>query len=110
MRNIVLTIVVILAVMAGLAMAVATGALADDAAQCKQLGYKPGTAPFLQCLTLYQRFEALQAGAQQARGCAPGRYSGLKTTPNAEACRNLMKFLGRSAGPSSLADGTGEAA
>jgi hypothetical protein len=45
MRNIVLA--TIITGSAGLAMP----ALADDVAECKQLGYKPGTALFLQCLT-----------------------------------------------------------
>ena len=44
MRNIVLATIITASVVAGLAMP----ALADDVAQCKQLGYKPGTALFLQ--------------------------------------------------------------
>jgi hypothetical protein len=63
MRNIVLA--TIITASAGLAMP----ALADDVAECKQLGYKPGTALFLQCLTLYQqkREQAPAAGdAEQA--------------------------------------------
>jgi hypothetical protein len=48
MRNIVLATIITASVVAGLAMP----ALADDVAQCKQLGYKPGTALFLKCLTL----------------------------------------------------------
>ena len=63
MRNIVLA--TIITASAGLAMP----ALADDVAECKQLGYKPGTALFLQCLKLYQqqREQAPAAGdAEQA--------------------------------------------
>ena len=68
MRNIVLATIITASVVAGFAMP----ALADDVAQCKQLGYKPGTALFLKCLTLYQQQRALeQAPAQAAGGAEP---------------------------------------
>ena len=63
MRNIVLATIITASVVAGLAMP----ALADDVAQCKQLGYKPGTALFLQCLTLYQQQRAQAPAAGEAR-------------------------------------------
>ena len=67
MRNIVRTTIITASVMAGLAMPAASGELADDAVQCKQLGYKPGTALFLKCLGLYQQQRAqAQAQAQAA--------------------------------------------
>jgi Protein of unknown function (DUF3551) len=64
MRNIVLAIIITTS--AGLAMP----ALADDVAQCKQLGYKPGTALFLQCLTLYQQQRAQAPAAGNAEQAA----------------------------------------
>jgi Protein of unknown function (DUF3551) len=64
MRNIVLATLITAAVLAGLAMP----APADDVAECKQLGYKPGTALFLQCLTLQQK--RTQEQAQPAAGVA----------------------------------------
>jgi hypothetical protein len=80
MRNIVLATIITASVVAGSAMP----ALADDVAQCKQLGYKPGTTLFLQCLTLQQK--RTQEQAQPAAGvaaapakenwCAIYRYDG----------------------------------
>ena len=68
MRNIVRATIITASVMAGLAMPAASGELADDGVQCKQLGYKPGTALFLKCLGLYQQQRAqAQAQAQAAR-------------------------------------------
>ena len=81
MRNIVLTTIIGASVVAGLAMP----ALADDVAQCKQLGYKPGTALFLQCLTGHQQQRAQQqapgAGVAQqvpakANWCVTTSYDG----------------------------------
>jgi hypothetical protein len=82
MRNIVLA--TLITASAGLAMP----ALADDVAQCKQLGYKPGTALFLQCLTLYQQ--------QQAPAQAPG---GAEQAPaKANWCGNYSYDGGRNCG------------
>ena len=64
MRNIVLATMIIVA--AGLAMPT----LADDAAQCKHLGYKPGTALFLQCLRLRQQQRAHEQEQTPAVGVA----------------------------------------
>jgi hypothetical protein len=83
MRNIVLATIITASVVAGLAMP----ALADDVAQCKQLGYKPGTALFLKCLTLYQQQRAVEQAQPQAaedaeqavakaNWCAIYRYDG----------------------------------
>jgi hypothetical protein len=69
MRNIVLATIITASVVAGFAMP----ALADDVAQCKQLGYKPGTALFLKCLTLYQ--PATSAGTS-ASPSSRGRGTG----------------------------------
>ena len=66
MRNSVAATIIAASAVAGLAMP----AIADDVAQCKQLGYKPGTALFLQCLTLYQQQRA-QAAAGEAEHAAP---------------------------------------
>src|SRR6516225_12022263 len=66
MRNIVLATIITASVVVGLAMP----ALADDAAQCKQLGYKPGTALFLQCLTLYQQQRTQEEAQARAAGVA----------------------------------------
>ena len=74
MRNIVRTTIITASVMAGLAMPAGSGKLADDAVQCKQLGYKPGTALFLKCLGLYQQQRAL--GQAQAQSCSGGRTGG----------------------------------
>jgi hypothetical protein len=41
MRNIVRTTIITASVMASLAMPAASGELADDGVQCKQLGYSP---------------------------------------------------------------------
>jgi len=78
MRNIVLATIITGSVMA----VFARPALADDEAQCKQLGYKPGTALFLQCLTLYQQRaqapapeDAKQATAK-ANWCVIYRWDG----------------------------------
>ncbi len=79
MRTFVLTPIIIASVVAGLAIP----ALADDVAQCKRAGYNPGTALFLQCLTLYQqqRAPAQAAGDAEpapvkANWCATYRYDG----------------------------------
>jgi hypothetical protein len=78
MRNIVLATIITASVVASLAMP----ALADNEAQCKQLGYKPGTALFLQCLTLYQQRaqaaapEDAKQAAAKANWCVTYRYDG----------------------------------
>src|SRR5215469_12646472 len=69
MRNIVLATIITASVVAGLAMP----ALADDVAHCKQAGYKPGTALFLQCLTLYQKQRTEQAQAPAVGAEAPAK-------------------------------------
>jgi hypothetical protein len=95
MRNIVLTTIITASVVAGLAMP----ARADDVAQSKQLGYKPGTALFLQCLTLYQQQRTQEEAQAPAAGVAeqapakartgapiavttPARIAGSKRTNN----------------------------
>jgi hypothetical protein len=78
MRNIVLATIIAASVVTGLAMP----AVADDVAQCKQLGYKPGTALFLQCLTIYQQraqtpaAEGAEPAAVKANWCVTYRYDG----------------------------------
>ena len=44
MRNIVLATIITASITASVVAGLAMPALADDVAQCKQLGYKPGTA------------------------------------------------------------------
>ena len=104
MRNIVLATVITAS--AGLAMP----ALADDVAQCKQLGYKPGTALFLQCLTLYQqqRAQAPAAGdAEQvpakANWCLTYSYDGGPTNcgfATLQQCMAAVSGVGGSCSPS----------
>jgi hypothetical protein len=77
MRNIVLATIITASVVAGSAMP----ALADDVAHCKQAGYKPGTALFLQCLTLYQQQQAQAPAAgvaetAKANWCLVNGYDG----------------------------------
>jgi hypothetical protein len=71
MRNIVLANIITASVVAG-----AMPALADDVAECKQLGYKLGTALFLQCLTVYQ----------QQRSQAPAAVDADPASPKANWC------------------------
>jgi hypothetical protein len=96
MRNIVLATIIIASVVAGLAMP----ALADDVAQCKQLGYKPGTALFLQCLTLYQRQRTQEEAQAPAAGVAEQAPAKAQTgapitvTTAARIARNVPTMCG----------------
>jgi len=109
MRNIVLATIITTSVVVGLAMP----ALADDVAQCKQLGYKPGAALFQQCLTLYQQRRA-QEQAQTpaavdaepalvkqnwcvANGADGGEHCGFETF---EQCLATARGAGGSCSPS----------
>jgi len=91
MRKIVLTTIVTVSVMAGLGMSAASGELADDASQCKQLHYKPGTALFLQCLTLYQQ---QRAQAQARAQAASDAEQAAATARRAAQCSALMNQPG----------------
>ena len=70
MRNIVLATIITASITASVVAGLAMPALADDVAQCKQLGYKPGTALFLQCLTLYQQQRTQEEAQAPAAGVA----------------------------------------
>jgi Protein of unknown function (DUF3551) len=80
MRSIALATIITVSVVAGLAMP----ALADDVAQCKQSGYKPGTALFLQCLKLYQQQRAQEQ--QQGQAQAPAAEDAEQSAAKASWC------------------------
>jgi Protein of unknown function (DUF3551) len=105
MRNIVLATIITASVVASLAMP----ALADDVAHCKQAGYKPGTALFLQCLTLYQQQQAQAPAAGDAQpavvkqnwcvanGADGGEHCGFETF---EQCLATARGAGGACSPS----------
>jgi len=66
MRSIALASIITASVVAGLAMP----ALADDVAQCKQAGYKPGTALFLAMFKALRA--ATSAGTTAGTSAGPG--------------------------------------
>ena len=79
MRNIVLATIITASITASVVAGLAMPALADDAAQCKQLGYKPGTALFLQCLTLYQQQRTQKEAQAPAAGVAEQAPAKVRT-------------------------------